>query len=501
MPEIIQFDTLTEQRQAAVKPAGDPLAPYVPSASKPWNEHRIAHLYNRIGFGASFQQIKSGLLLSPEELIDQLLDTAAGIGAPVPPYWAFWTSHEYDLNPDPNLIFTHRESLRRQWLSAMLDESIQAKMALFWHNHFVTELSVFECNAYLWEYYSLLHQHAFGNFRQFTIEVGKSGAMLTYLNGNLNIAGNPNENYARELMELFTMGEGNGYTQQDIVEMSKALTGWQARKDVCATPFFDPGLHDDGQKTIFDISDQFGFEAAHDIIFVERGTQVAQFICAKLYRYFLQQDIDTHVVESLAQTFIDNNWELLPVIKRLLKSALFFEDELMNTQIRMPLETLNNLIISNGLKASDVPENWLNSMFFWSSQLGQELFNPPNVSGWKGHHNWINESTLTGRWSYASSLVQLFGNNQNAREKLRALAKELSNNSRDPEMITALLAEFYLRQNLEPIYLQAAVINFKANIPENYFTDGSWNLDWDEAPFQLVNLMNYLVKLPEYQLT
>ncbi|MFM8485189.1 MAG: DUF1800 family protein, partial [Bacteroidota bacterium] len=157
----------------------DPLAPYVPSASKPWDAHRVAHLYRRLGFGASLQQIEAGLQLSPSELIDQLLDGAADLGSPDPPYWGGWTMNEYAASSDPNLGYTHRDELRKRWMKDMLDEGIRAKMALFWHNHFVTELDVFGCNAYLWDYFSLIHEHAFGNFRIFTREMGKSGAMLS----------------------------------------------------------------------------------------------------------------------------------------------------------------------------------------------------------------------------------------------------------------------------------------------------------------------------------
>ena len=231
-------------------PVLDPLAPYTPSAAKPWNARRVAHLYRRLGFGASLTQIQQGLQMTPGDLIDQLLETAADLGPPDPPYWGGWTLDEYSANPDPNLVFTHRDELRRRWLGEMLDEGIRAKMALFWHNHFVTELDVYGCNAYLWSYFSMIHDNAFGNFRIFAREMGKTGAMLVYLNGNLSLAGEPNENYARELMELFTMGESNGYTQADIVDMARALTGWRASDYYCDPPYFDPNRHDDTPKTV-----------------------------------------------------------------------------------------------------------------------------------------------------------------------------------------------------------------------------------------------------------
>ena len=276
---------LLERSPLAAPPP--PLSAYVPSSAKPWNARRVAHLYRRMGFGASLAQIQQGLQMSPSDLIDQLLETAADLGPPDPPYWGGWTMDEYAANPDPNLVFIHRDELRRRWMGEMLDEGIRAKMALFWHNHFVTELDVYGCNAFLWSYFSMIHDNAFGNFRIFTREMGKTGAMLIYLNGNLSIAGQPNENYARELMELFTMGESNGYTQADIVAMARALTGWRGNDYECDPPFFEPTLHDNTPKTIFGQTSNFGFTTAHNLIFTARANQVSEFITGKLYKHCL----------------------------------------------------------------------------------------------------------------------------------------------------------------------------------------------------------------------
>ena len=496
--------TVIEQPSETIRTAtavGDPLAPYVPSPAKPWNARRVAHLYRRLGFGATLQQIQEGLLLTPEALVDQLLDTAADLGTPDPPYWGGWTMNEYAENPDPNLVFTHRDELRRRWLWNMLDEGIQAKMALFWHNHFVTELNAVGCNAFLWSYYALIHQYAYGNFRIFAREMGKTGAMLTYLNGNLNVAGQPNENYARELMELFTMGEGNGYTQQDIVEMARALTGWQANNYLCTPPYFAPTYHDDNPKTIFGQTSNYGYTTAHNLLFSARAPQVSHYISGKLYKFFVYQKIDPLVVEAMAQTFRDSNWELMPVLKQLVKSEHFFEESILNAQIKTPLESMICLLKNGGATSSQVAENYWNAMFYWSYQLGQEIFNPPNVAGWKGHHSWINESTLTGRWNYSAAFAYYLTQDDALRENLRSLAQTLTNESNDPAVITAALVDFFVGQTLEPIHLQAAIVNFKSNIPENYFEDGSWNLYWDEVPYQIVNMLYYLVKLPEFQLT
>jgi len=501
MPTLFEQANLSQTNAVAQPLLQDPLLPYEPAAAKPWNARRVAHLYRRLGFGASWAQIQQGLQMSPGQLVNQLLDTAADLGPPDPPYWGGWTMTQYANNPDPNLVFIHRDELRRRWLAEMLDEGIRAKMALFWHNHFVTELDVYGCNGYLWSYYSMIHDHAFGNFRIFAREMGKTGAMLVYLNGNVSVAGAPNENYARELMELFTMGESNGYTQADIVAMSRALTGWRASGYLCEPPFFDPNRHDNTPKTIFGQTSNFGYTTAHNLIFTERAAQVSHFISSKLYQHFVYQNIDNQVIAGLAQTFRDNNWELMPVLKQLFKSEHFFEETSMNAHHKSPLESMLNLLKAAGTPAALVPESAWNAIGYWSYQLGQELFNPPNVAGWKGHRKWINESTLTARWNYSGYVAYWLSTQETTRENLRALAQTLSNDSNDPALVTAVLVEHFLGQSLEPVHLQAATIYFKAGIPENYYLDGTWNLYWNEAPYQIVNLLNYLVRLPEYQLS
>jgi hypothetical protein len=492
-------DSIAKDSIARSAPPPDSLQPYAPSPAKPWNAHRVAHLYRRLGFGASLQQIQQGLLLSPTALVDQLLDNAAELGTPDVPFWGNWTSEDY---PDFETVFQHRTELRRRWLGEMLEEGVRAKMALFWHNHFVTELDVYDCNAYLWNYFSLLHEYAFGNFRVFVREIGKSGAMLLYLNGNTNVAAEPNENYARELMELFTMGEGNGYTQADIVEMSRALTGWQANNNYnCEAPFYNPALHDNQAKTIFGQTSNYSFTTAHNLIFSARADQVANYIVTKIYKHFVYQQPDPAVVAELAQTFKSSNWELLPMLKQLFRSEHFFEEKFINAQMKSPLESMLCLLKSAGATTAELEDDWMDAVNYWAYQLGQDLFDPPNVAGWKGQRSWVNESTLVTRWNYSSITAYFLTQNDTIRENLRNIALTLSNESNNPGVIVPLLVEHFTGQMLDPIYLQAAIVNFKAGIPENYFQDGSWNLYWDEAPDQVVNLLYFLVRMPEFQLT
>ncbi len=499
MPELVANPASLTQFPAP--PTGNPLDAYVPTASKPWNARRVAHLYRRLGFGASLDQIQQGLSMSPGDLVDQLLNTAAGLDLPNPFYWSGWTSAQYEADPDPDIRFAHRDQLRRSWFNSMLEEGVRAKFSMFWHNHFVTALNAYECNAYLWDYYTLLHQYAFGNFRTFVREMGKNPAMLVYLNGNLNVAGQPNENYARELMELFTMGESNGYSQVDIVEMARAMTGWQAAMYQCTPAYYDAAKHDNNPKTIFGETANYNFTSAHNLIFTARAEQVSRFIPTKIYQNFIYQIPDNEVIAGLALTFKSADWEMMPMLKQLFKSEHFFDERNFGARLKNPVETLVPIFKMAGASSTEIVDDWWDAVGYWCYQLGQEVFNPPNVAGWPGHHKWINESTLAARWNYGGSTAYLLTQNETLRENLRTLAQTLTNDSQDPIVITQALVEFFIGQNLEPVHLQAAVVYFKANIPENYFQDGSWSLYWDEAPYQIVNMLYYLVKLPEFQLT
>jgi hypothetical protein len=214
------------------------------------------------------------------------------------------------------------------------------------------------------------------------------------------------------------------------------------------------------------------------------------------------QGVDQTVVNGMAAALKASNWELLPVLKQLFKSEHFYDDAIMNARIKNPLEAMIPILKMAGAEhMAAVPDNWWDAISYWSYLLGQEMFNPPNVAGWPGYHAWLNESTLTARWDYTSVVAYLLTQDPTLRSNLRTVAQTLTNDSNNPAVITEALVDYFIGQTLEPVHLQTAVLYFKANIPENYFTDGSWNLYWDSAPDQIVNLLYFLVKLPEFQLT
>ena len=475
---------------------------YQPSADKPWNTSRIQHLYQRLGFGASRQNIIDGLTQSPEVLVDALIDAIVNMDAPEAPEWAYWTWDDY--NDDIDLYQQHQSDIMIRWVREMADPTLQfrSKLALFWHNHFVTEYEVYSCPSYMWAYFNLLHVQCLGNFKSFIEEMGTNPAMLNYLDGDQNFAGEPNENYARELMELFTMGENNGYTQDDIVEVARALTGYTQDMYNCEQPYFDANLHDFGPKTIFGQTGNWNYQDVHDLIFTVRKEQVKEFICTKIYKAFVYEKPDSIIIAAMGQTFEDNDWELAPVFRQLFKSEHFFEQRFVNAMIKSPLELYHGFIRQLDLEFGvDYTDDNIGDITFFTGRIGQEIFNPPDVAGWPGHHAWINENTLTQRWSQMQQvLFDSIADNDETRTKLRDLALELTDSSNDVEFVTATLATFFLNTTLDDGLLETAVQYMKGEVPENYFMDGTWNLYFEEVPDQIINLLFYLTRLPEWQL-
>ncbi|OWY19260.1 DUF1800 domain-containing protein [Sphingobacteriales bacterium UPWRP_1] len=474
---------------------------YVPSVAKPWNKRRVEHLYRRMGFGATPDQVTAALLLSPSALIDQIVDQAATLPASPTPVWA-----SYTLNPLSGYSSTdnaddemrdHLREWRRQLLTDMEVNGFRDKLVLFWHNHFVTGWSTYQCSKYLYQYHLTLQQYALGNLKDFVYEIGKTPAMLIFLDGALSTKNNPNENYARELYELFTLGEGNGYTQTDIIETSRALTGWRASPGTCVDAYFDPTRFDNLSKTIFGQTGNWNYDDVHDILFQQRSSEVAHHICRKIYKHFVYNVPDENIVSALATTLQNNNFELVPVFKQLFKSDHFFDDAFVGAAIKSPADyfvgLLHQLKINYTTTILDYVANGC-------GLLGQVLFEPVDVAGWPGHHAWITEDTLTRRWDLVSDYLSA-GVDTVTKDNWVQLAKDLTNDSNDPSVVAAAIADYLLPNGLsDPEMYNTATQVFKSDIPENYFEDYSWNLDWPEAPDQINALLGYLIRLPEFQL-
>ncbi len=475
------------------------LAPYVPSGPDPWNTSKINHVFRRLGFGAHQDRIDTALALTPDEFIDQLVDDAFNLPSTPTPFWGNYTINDFTDFETENQAYA--EAWRLQTGHDLISEDLRSRLTFFWMNHFVTEYEVYGYAPYMFQYYNTIQIHALGNLKDFVHAIGINSTMLIYLNGFQNTNIEPNENYARELYELFTMGEGSGYTQEDIVNTSRALTGYNHWNVIGDQIFFDPSTFDNGDKTIFGQTGNWGYDDVIDILFQEKPEEVSLFICEKLYQFFVSPAVDetikTNIILPLAQTLMDNNFELVPVLKQLFKSEHFFDEHALGVVVKSPYDIIFHFVNETNFFYDD---EIMNAFIYLSGLLGQEMYDPLDVSGWQRDEEWINTSTLTGRWQFFELYVDFLLTN-GFEESLRDLAKDLSNDSNDPYFITMVIIDRLISKELHtPADYDTATDIFKWEIPQNYYDEGLWNLDWPEAPLQVSLLLKHLATIPEFQL-
>ncbi|HEX5626157.1 MAG TPA: DUF1800 domain-containing protein [Saprospiraceae bacterium] len=539
------------------------LQEYVPRPDKPWNEKRIHHLYNKLCNGAPLYLIDAAKANKPSVLIDYLINTAVShplpgekkVGVRTYDYTYDWK--EQNIAEDPNAYYKYLE-LVHMWFNGMVTEGVRHKLVLFWSNHFVTTSEATGNRpSWVYQYYYLLHKYALGDFREFVKAMGLTPAMLIYLDGRYNNRFSPNENYARELLELFTIGIGN-YTQKDVAETARVLTGWNIRyyeSPVGSGNYyigptkideyvFYRNNHDWKGKVVFGqaIGNNGGvipptdaeaftkakleYDRLHDeIIFKLKKNEVAQFICKKLYKYYLYNDPPQEIIDGLASVFISSNFNIAAVLKTLFKSEHFYEEECMGLVIKSHIDNLIHFYrsldlepgkdyykykwLNNGFRA-EVPDpanfpNTLNrdslsNIYSASANLGQTLFNPINVAGWPGYRAWLNEFTLVNRWRYNRDQMGYYLQYDRTKEKYRSFLKSISNNSSDPDPVVRQVIAYFFTVDLPEDIIQTSIGVFKALVPANYYVDGTWSLNYVSVPNQFIALMNYLVTLPEYQL-
>lgn len=472
------------------------LDPYLPNEEMPWNQKRAVHLYRRLAFGANLSTIDSALQQNPLDLIDTIIDEAIALPPSTAPEWANMTFDDYE-NFNEQASEQYRERIL-SWVEDMVTNGFREKLAFFWSNHLVTKFESYLCGSYLYQYHKLLQECALGNFKDFIVKMGKTPAMLVFLNGVQNTKEEPNENYARELYELFTLGADNGYTQQDIVETARALTGFQRLPDgYCGRISYTFLTHDNGQKTIFGRTGNWGYDDVHDILFEEHGDKIAYYICKKIYTHFVSPQPDEVIITEMAMTFQENNFEIAPVLRQLFKSEHFFDEAIIGTQIKSPLEVTIQYVKETNYTYNDAI---IEAVALYPYLLGQQIFNPPDVSGWKGNRTWINSTRLTGRWQSNDAL--LFYQYEQYPNDLLDFARDLTNDSNNPFEITKLITDHFIPNGLQnqSTYNNLTQI-FKGDVPENYYENGEWNLYWDSAPLQIAYLIYSLSRLPEFQLT
>jgi hypothetical protein len=357
-----------------------------PDDQQPWSAKWAAHLFRRAGFGASpaeiEQAVKEGFAATPDKLL---------VGSPE-------TAKRDELLADLGDEFARDGEdykLRGWWLYAMLNSGhpLREKLVLGWHNHFATSIVKVGSLPAMFRQNQLIRKHALGKFGPFLKEMSRDPAMLIWLDSNENVKAHPNENYAREVMELFSLGVGN-YTERDVQEAARAFTGWHT--DSNSEKFaFNAAEHDDGAKTVLK---QTGKWDGDDVlrILLEQDC-CARFLAGKLYRDLVSEiPPPKELLEPLAERFRKSEYDIADLVKTILSSRLFFSEHAYQKRIKNPVEFVLGAVKAawpGPVAPGDVVSNL--------DAMGQALFAPPNVKGWPGGKVWLNDSTLLARNNFA----------------------------------------------------------------------------------------------------
>jgi uncharacterized protein (DUF1800 family) len=365
------------------------------------------HLLARTSFAAQPSEIADYAKLSRVQAVDRLLaETGRQASFPAPEWTkAYERVFRPDMTQEERQQAQRREQivrgleLRAWWTAEMLSTPtpFTEKMTLFWHNHFATSQQKVR-NAYpMYRQNVMFRKYALGNFGGLLREVSKDPAMLVYLDGAQNRKGMPNENFAREVMELFTLGEGN-YSERDIKEVARAFSGWSVDLDAGEFRFRKP-QHDDGEKTIFGQTGRYNGDDVVTLLLKHEKT--AEFIVGKLWLEFVSPDVNATEVKRIAKVFRDSGYEMKPTLRAMLLSDSFWAPTSRAVLVKSPAELVIGSLRQFRFEVEDSAP-----FAVIMRQLGQDLFGPPNVKGWPGGEAWLNTTTLLARKGFLNRLFR-----------------------------------------------------------------------------------------------
>ncbi|MDQ6917255.1 MAG: DUF1800 domain-containing protein [Pseudomonadota bacterium] len=367
------------------------------------------HLLNRAGFGATQAEIERTVGMTRDQAARSLVDGARTNPVNPPPAWTAETESLRYPRPgeasDAEKKMFQQEQIRRGlelrgwWVGEMLATSspLTERMTLFWHNHFVSSQQKVRLAVLMYRQNATLRANALGNFGDLLHAVARDPAMVIYLDSAQNRKGSPNENFAREVMELFTLGEGQ-YGEQDIKEAARAFTGWSLDRTT-GQFVFRRFIHDDGVKTVLGKSGNLDGDQVVDILLAQPAT--AEFITRKLWREFVSPDPDDNAVRRIAQRFRESRYEIKVALRELFTSDAFYVKENRAALIKSPVELVVGTLRQFGMKPGEATP-----FAVAAAGMGQNLFSPPNVKGWPGQATWINASTLLARKQFLERLFR-----------------------------------------------------------------------------------------------
>ncbi len=363
----------------------------------------VAHLLRRAGFGATLPEVQVLAANSLDDIVAGLVDPVIAPDDPRPDFFD---------SPDVG-DWEYEYRLQQWWLDRMAThpKPLQEKMTLFWHGHFCSQNEKVGDMKLMWDQHTLFRHSGMGDFRQLVHDMSLQPAMLLYLDGAYNTAGDANENFARELMELFTLGVGN-YTQADIIASARAWTGYNVDDNDRTQFHYYNARHDHGQKTFMGVTQDWNGPDIIDYFLATNATKkavAAKYIVRKLWTFFAYPDPPQANVDALAQVFLDNDLEIAPVLTALFLHPDFYSDTAKLGLVRTPAEFVAATLKFTGLTADDASPQW------FMDDMGQNLFEPPNVAGWKNNGYWLGTSSMWRRADWAAYVAwRIYSHNQQA---------------------------------------------------------------------------------------
>jgi uncharacterized protein (DUF1800 family) len=515
------------------------LAPYAGS----WTINEVTHLLKRAMFGAKKADIDYFLTLTSDAAIDELLNTITVPSPPVRDYGLiedeFGVMHD-DLGVvqgqtwinDPNMVSDpdirpsinslRTSSLRKWWAGLIINQgrSIQEKMVLFWHHHFSVQESEVQNAQFLYRHHALLRSNMLGNFKDLVKQVTIDPAMLVHLNGYVNSKQAPDENYAREMQELFTVGRGDDslYTENDVIAAARVLTGWRIIDNPLSVSF-SASSHDTGSKTFSPFYNNTVIAGSTDgnqeldalINMIFSTTEAARFICRKLYKWFVYYDIDdtieTDVIRPMAAILQGNNYDIKPALSALLKSEHFFDTLNQACYIKSPFDMVVGTLREFNVSFPAYTNYTAGYPLFYSlysntAGMQQELFQPPDVAGWPSYFQepmhyelWVNSNSLPKRADFTDALVN------DSVVDVRAFAN-YSSNPADPNQlindVTALLLRYPLSANSKN-YIKTKFL--LSNSTDDTIWTNAWNTNNNTIiSVALREMFKFIMNLPEFHL-
>ena len=362
---------------------------YYPSTVNPWDAVKVAHLYRRAALGVSWEQIQSGLETTPDELVTSLVRGGDGQEK---------FENEVERLDQGALESGEPGQLKAVWFYRLLHSPhpLRERLTLFWHNHFATSNAKVADLRLMQRQIATLRRRALGHFGEMLHAMTRDPAMLVWLDSDSNRKGQPNENYAREVFELFSLGVGN-YTEEDIKEAARALTGWSVRDGEAV---FNPREHDESEKTILGQTGRWG---AGDVVRIALGqTACSRFLVRKLFRELVSETVEPsdEMLAPLADEFRVRDYDIGWLVERMLRSWVFYSPAAIRQRVKSPVEFAVGSV--RALEGNAGPLH----LAELCDQLGQSLYFPPSVKGWDGGNAWVNSSTLLFRQNFVFDLTR-----------------------------------------------------------------------------------------------